>query len=98
MADLSFWSGGVAFAATFALFIAGIARAGVRDGSLPRAVTWTGLVLAAAGLLCLLAPVADGFGYLLPVVRFGGTIWLAFAAVLLTRTRSLTTKIDRGDE
>lgn len=98
LADGGFWSGGVAFAVAFAALVAGVTRAGLRDGSLPRAVTRTGLVLAATGLLCLLSPLVDGFSYLLPVVRFGGTIWLAFAAFLLTRTGTHASHRPNGSE
>ncbi|TKA08321.1 DUF4386 domain-containing protein [Actinacidiphila oryziradicis] len=87
LADLSFLSGGPAYAVMFALLIAGVSVPGLLAGLLPRAVTWTGLVLAAVGMLSTLTLLASGFGYLLPVVRFGGTIWLVFVAALLPRTR-----------
>lgn len=87
LADLSFLSGGPAYAVMFALLIAGISVTGLLAGLLPRAVTWTGLVLAAAGMLSTLTLLASGFSYLLPVVRFGGTVWLVFVAALLPRTR-----------
>jgi hypothetical protein len=87
LADLSFLSGGPAYAVMFALLIAGVSVPGLLAGLLPRAVTWTGLVLAAAGMLSTLTLLASGFSYLLPVVRFGGTIWLVFVAALLPRTR-----------
>ncbi|MEU9498908.1 DUF4386 domain-containing protein [Streptomyces sp. NPDC048196] len=87
LADLSFLSGGPAYAVTFALLIAGISVTGLLAGLLPRAVTWTGLVLAAVGMLSTLTLLVSGFGYLLPVVRFGGTVWLVFVAALLPRTR-----------
>ncbi|MEU6894867.1 DUF4386 domain-containing protein [Streptomyces sp. NPDC046557] len=88
LADLSFLSGGPAYAVMFALLVAGISVTGLFAGLLPRAVTWTGLVLAAAGMLSTLSLLAFGFGYLLPVVRFGGLVWLVFAAALLPRTRT----------
>jgi hypothetical protein len=87
LADLSFLSGGPVYAVMFALLIAGISVPGLLAGLLPRAVTWTGLVLAALGMVSTLTLLASGFGYLLPVVRFGGTIWLVFVAALLPRTR-----------
>ncbi|MFI0469174.1 DUF4386 domain-containing protein [Saccharopolyspora sp. 5N102] len=92
LADLSFLSGGPAYAVMFGLLIAGISVTGLLAGLLPRAVTWTGLVLAAAGMVSTLTLLADGFGYLLPVVRFGGTVWLVFVAALLPRTRPRTTR------
>jgi hypothetical protein len=90
LADLSFLSGGPAYAVMYALFTAGVSVTGLLAGLLPRAVTWTGLLLAAAGMLSTLTLLASGFAYLLPVVRFGGTVWLVFVAVLLPRTRRRT--------
>ncbi|MFJ8017943.1 DUF4386 domain-containing protein [Streptomyces sp. NPDC096339] len=91
LADLSFLSGGPGYVVMYALFVAGISVTGLMAGLLPRGVTWTGLLLAAVGMVALLTLVAPGFGYLLPVVRFGGTLWLVFVAALLPRTRPRTT-------
>lgn len=90
LADLSFLSGGPAYAAMYALLVAGVSVTGLLAGLLPKAVTWTGLLLAAAGMLATLTLLAPGFAYLLPVVRFGGTVWLLFVAGLLPRTRRRT--------
>lgn len=87
LADLSFLAGGPAYAAAFAMLIAGISVTGLLAGLLPRAVTWTGLVLAAAGMLSVLTLATLGFGPLLPIVRFGGLLWLIAVAALLPRTR-----------
>ncbi|GAA4607153.1 hypothetical protein GCM10023195_26860 [Actinoallomurus liliacearum] len=87
LADLGFVAGGPAFVAMFALLAAGISVTGLLAGLLPRAVTWTGLVLAAVGMVALLTLLASPFGFLLPVVRFGGTVWLVAVAALLPRTR-----------
>jgi hypothetical protein len=90
LADLSFLSGGPAYGVTYALFTAGISVTGLLTGLLPRAVTWTGLLLAAVGMVSTLTLLASGFAYLLPVVRFGGTVWLLLVAALLPRTRPRT--------
>jgi hypothetical protein len=90
LADLSFLSGGPAYVVTYALLTAGISVTGLLAGLLPRAVTWTGLLLAAIGMVSTLTLLASGFGYLLPVVRFGGTIWLLFVAAQLPHTRTRT--------
>lgn len=90
LADLSFLAGGPAYSVTFAVLMAGISVTGLLAGLLPRAVTWTGLVLAAAGMVSTLTLLASGFGLLLPVVRFGGLVWLVFAAALMPRTRPRT--------
>ncbi|MDA3627063.1 DUF4386 domain-containing protein [Saccharopolyspora sp. WRP15-2] len=87
LADLSFLAGGPAYSVMFALLMAGVSVPGLLAGLLPRAVSWAGLVLAAAGALSSLALVVDGFAYLLPVVRFGGLIWLVVAAATLPLTR-----------
>jgi hypothetical protein len=87
LADLSFLSGGPAYAVMFALFIAGLSVTGLLAGLLPRVAAWTGLVLAAVGMLSTFVLLASGFDYLLPVVRFGGTLWLVFVAFTLPRTR-----------
>jgi hypothetical protein len=87
LADLSFLSGGPAYAAAFALLIAGLSVTGLLAGLLPRPVTWIGLVIALAGMVGTLTLVGSGFASLVPVVRFGGLLWLIAAAVLLPRTR-----------
>lgn len=87
LADLAFLAGGPGYTVTFALLIAGVSVTGLLAGLLPKAVTWTGLALAAVGVLSGFTLLAAGFGYLLPVVRFGGLIWLVAAAALLPRTR-----------
>ncbi|WP_262701678.1 MULTISPECIES: DUF4386 domain-containing protein [Streptomyces] len=87
LADLSFLSGGVAYSVTFAMLVSGISVTGLMTRLLPRPLTWTGLALAAAGMVSLLSLIADPFGYLLPVVRFGGLVWLVITAFLLPRTR-----------
>jgi hypothetical protein len=90
LADLAFLSGGPAFVVMYALFAAGISVPGLLARLLPRAVAWTGLLLAAIGMVSILSLLASGFEYLLPIVRFGGTVWLVFVATLLPRTRSRT--------
>jgi hypothetical protein len=91
LADLSFLSGGPGYVVMYALFVAGISVTGLMSGLLPRAVTWTGLVLAVVGMVAELTLVSSGFSYLLPVVRFGGTLWVVFVAALMPRTRPRTT-------
>ncbi|MET9676108.1 DUF4386 domain-containing protein [Streptomyces sp. NPDC006482] len=90
LADLSFLAGGVGYAVSFALLAAGACLAARESGLLPRACVITGLVIAAAGLAATLTLLAIDFGYLLPVVRFGGTAWLVWAASALFRARPIT--------
>ncbi|QKV97347.1 DUF4386 domain-containing protein [Streptomyces sp. NA02950] len=87
LADLSFLTGGVAYSVTFAMLISGVSVTGLMTRLLPRPLTWTGLMLAAAGMVSMLSLVADPFSFLLPVVRFGGLVWLIFVAIRLPRTR-----------
>ncbi|MEU3692256.1 DUF4386 domain-containing protein [Streptomyces narbonensis] len=87
LADLSFLSGGLGYAVSFAFLAGGACLAARRSGLLPRACATTGLVVAAAGLAATLSLLALDFAYLLPVVRFGGTAWLVWAAVALVRSR-----------
>jgi hypothetical protein len=103
LADLSFISGGPGYVVMYALFVAGISATGLMTDLLPRAVTWTGLALAAVGMVAELTFLSSSFFYLLPVVRFGGTLWLVFVAALLPRTRpgptrSARTSLPRPDQ
>ncbi|BAU84981.1 hypothetical protein SLA_4093 [Streptomyces laurentii] len=90
LADLSFLSGGPGYAVMYALLAAGVSVTGLLAGLLPKALSWGGLLIAAAGMLSSLTLLADGFAYLLPVVRFGGAVWLVCVAALLPRTRRRT--------
>ncbi|QKG21245.1 DUF4386 domain-containing protein [Actinomadura verrucosospora] len=87
LADLSFLAGGPAYAATFALLVAGLAVTGLLARLLPRPMAWIGLAIALAGMVATLTLVGSGFAVLAPVVRFGGLLWLVAAAALLPRTR-----------
>ncbi|MCJ0870881.1 hypothetical protein [Streptomyces sp. AP-93] len=87
LADLSFLTGGLGYAVSFALLAAGTCLAARGSGLLPRACVTTGLVVAAAGLAATLTLLVFVFSYLLPVVRFGGTAWLVWAAFALARSR-----------
>jgi hypothetical protein len=87
LADLSFLTGGPAYAVMFALLIAGISVPALLGGLLPKPMAWTGLALAVVGVVSTLTLLSISFGFLLPVVRFGGTLWLVVAAFLLPHTR-----------
>ena len=88
LADLSFLGGGPGYAAAFGLLIAGVSVSSLFAGLLPRGLVWAGLVVALAGQVSTLTLVSLDFGYLVPVVRFGGTAWLVAVSVLLPRTRT----------
>ncbi|MEO3830053.1 DUF4386 domain-containing protein [Actinomadura sp. B10D3] len=87
LADLAFLAGGPFYGAGFALLVAGLAVTGLLARLLPRPLTWIGLVLAVAGMVSTLTLVADAFMPLLPLIRFGGLIWLVAVVALLPRTR-----------
>jgi hypothetical protein len=87
LADLSFLTGGPGFAVALALAITGISVPGLLGRLLPRPLALIGVALGAVGALSTLTLVNLDFGPALPVVRFGGTIWLIVAAALLGRGR-----------
>ncbi|WP_026412247.1 DUF4386 family protein [Actinomadura oligospora] len=87
LADLSFAAGGPGFSLTSALLIAGVAVPGTVARLLPRPLAVLGLVIAVVGVLSSLTFAVYGFVYLVPIVRFGGTLWLIATAILLPRTR-----------
>lgn len=91
-ADLAFLTGGPAYAAGFGLLALGLSIPVLMDTELPRWVGIFGLVIAVAAALSTLALVASGFTYLLPVVRFGGLIWLICTAVVVSRRASFPTE------
>ncbi|WP_225847740.1 DUF4386 domain-containing protein [Streptomyces sp. HPF1205] len=91
IADLSFFSGGPAFAVMFALLVFGLSATGLNAGLLPKVATVPGLVIAVVGVLAVLSPVASGFSYLVPVVRFGGLVWLIAVAPMLPQVRRRAT-------
>ena len=87
LADVSFLTGGPAYAAMFGLLVAGISVPMLLTRLLPRPLAFAGLAIAAAAAVSTLTMLSFSFSYLLPVVRFGGLIWLLAAAVLMPRTR-----------
>ncbi|MFJ6697379.1 DUF4386 family protein [Streptomyces sp. NPDC091272] len=91
LADLSFLTGGVTYAMACGLLVAGLAVSGLRAELLPKPLAWAGLVIAACGMLGTLSLLADPFAFALPVVRFGGLIWLVWAATALPHHRARTT-------
>lgn len=85
--DLSFLTGGVAFAVFLGLLVAGVAVPGLLVGLLPRAVAWTGLVIAVVCEISSLSLLWEPLIFLLPVARFPGLIWLTAAGFMLPVTR-----------
>jgi hypothetical protein len=85
---LSFAAGGPAFAVAFALLVLGIAVPALVLRLLPRWLGIAGLVIAAFGVVALVSLAVPVLGPALPVVRFGGLLWLVTASVLLPVRRS----------
>jgi hypothetical protein len=84
---LSFAAGGAGFVVTFGLLIAGVAIPTLLGGLLSRPLAWVGLVLAAVAVVAVVSPVVPALGVLLPVVRFGGLIWLLWVSAVLPVSR-----------
>jgi hypothetical protein len=80
---LTFLTGGPWHVVTLGLLIAGIAVPGLIVGLLPRALAWTGLVIAGLAELTTLVLIWPGLSPLLPVCRFTGLIWLIVAGAML---------------
>ena len=87
LARLAFGLGGVGYATGIGLLIAGIAVPAFILRLVPRWLAGIGLVLALAGELSFLSLAIDPLQALLPVVRFGGGLWLIVTAFLLPRSR-----------
>lgn len=87
VADLGFATGSAGFVVPFALLIAGVAVPSLILGFGPRALAVTGLVIAAIGMLGAFTLIAPALDPALPIVRFGGLLWIIAASVLLPRDR-----------
>lgn len=86
LGDLGFATGAVGYVVPFALLMAGVAVPSLLKGLMPRPLAITGLVIAAIGMISTATLLTLNLGLTVPVVRFGGLIWLVAASVLLTRT------------
>lgn len=86
---LTYLTGGPWHVVTLGLLIAGIAVPALIVGLLPRAVAWTGLVIAGLAEVTTLVLIWPGLSPLLPVARFPGLVWLIVAGVLLPLRRPI---------
>ncbi|WP_210408370.1 DUF4386 domain-containing protein [Allokutzneria sp. NRRL B-24872] len=84
---LAFGAGGVGHVVPLGLLIAGIAVPGLLAGLLPKWWSVAGLVIAGLAQLATLTLLLEGAGYLLPIARFTGLIWLIVAGFRLPLSR-----------
>jgi hypothetical protein len=75
----------------FALLLAGVAVPALVLRLVPRWLAITGIVLAGVGVLATLTVAVLAAAPALPVVRFGGLLWLVAVSVALPRHRHRTT-------
>lgn len=85
LSTLAFAFGGVGFAIGSALLIAGVAVPVLVLRLVPRWLGIVGLVVAAAGAVSVVSLAVPALFPLLPVVRFGGLLWLIAISVTLPR-------------
>jgi hypothetical protein len=85
--DLSFAAGAAGFVVPFALLIAGAAVPALILRLTPAPLAWAGLVIAAVGMLSTLTLVTSALNPTLPIVRFGGLIWIVAVSALLPASR-----------
>lgn len=93
---LTYLTGGPWHVVTLGLLIAGIAVPGLIIGLLPRALAWTGLVIAGLAELTTLVLIWPGLSPMLPVARFTGLIWLIVAAAMLPLRRRNKQQVAAG--
>jgi hypothetical protein len=84
---LTYLTGGPWHVVTLGLLIAGIAVPGLIVALLPKAVAWSGLVIAGLAEVTTLVLIWPGLSPMLPVARFTGLVWLIVAGVLLPLRR-----------
>jgi hypothetical protein len=84
---LAFAAGGPGFVVAFGLLIAGVSVPALLGGLGPRALAVAGLVLAGVAVVAVLSLAVPVLSFLLPVVRFGGLVWLVWTSAVLPVTR-----------
>lgn len=87
-ARFAFTLGGVGYAVGLGLLIAGIAVPALILRFVPRWFALVGLLIALIGEISFLALAIDPLQFLLPIVRFGGGVWLIVVAFALPRARA----------
>jgi hypothetical protein len=87
LTELSFAAGGPGFVVAFGLLMAGVAVPTLLGRVGPRPLAVVGLVLAAVAVVAVLSLALPALSFLLPVVRFGGLVWLVWTSAVLPVTR-----------
>jgi hypothetical protein len=87
LADLGFAAGSAGFVVPLGLLVAGVAVPVLILRLTPRPLAWTGLVIAALGVLSTFTLLTSALDATLPVGRFAGLAWLIVASVMLPRDR-----------
>lgn len=90
--ELSFAAGGTGYAVTFGLLIAGVSVPSLVARLTPTGLAWAGIVLAGLAAVAVLSLVLPPLQVLLPVVRFGGMIWLIWTSAVLPVSRRRVTE------
>jgi len=91
LAQFAFLAGGPGFAVASALLLAGVAVPALILRLVPRWLAVAGIVLAGFGVLATLTVAVLAVAPVLPVVRFGGLLWLVAVSVALPRHRHRAT-------
>jgi hypothetical protein len=87
LGQVSFAAGGPGFVVAFGLLIAGVSVPTLLGRIGPRPLAVAGLVLAGVAVVAVLSLVVTPLSFLLPVVRFGGLVWLVWTSAVLPVTR-----------
>jgi hypothetical protein len=87
LAFLAFVAGGPAYAVGLGLLVAGAAVSGLLLRLVPRWLAAVGLALAVLGELAWLSMLAEPLQFLVPIVRFLGSVWLVLLGFRLPRDR-----------
>ena len=85
LSRISFVTGGVGHVVFLGLLMAGVSVPCLLLRLTPRWIPWLGLALAGVALLATLSLVLDPAGFLLPVARFAGFVWVIATTITLPR-------------
>jgi hypothetical protein len=96
--ELSFAAGGAGFVVAFGLLIAGVSVPTLLGRLGPRPLAVVGLVLAGVAAVAVLSLALPALSFLLPVVRFGGLVWLVWTSAVLPVTRRRVGGVGEADE